>query len=152
MKDIKLLKSSFLNSYLSVMEYLMLISNSSDDYRIIVTKDTLNNYLDGINIIIEKNYFKGENNSICYKNGIVLASDDASELIDAIRNDFKDKHDIMYASINNGVQVIKNNNFSLFVKSSFDISSFPISCKYAPKSNSFLSLSFICKYVANFLA
>mgnify|MGYP007069562902 CR=1 FL=1 len=91
MKDIKLLKSSFLNSYLSVMEYLMFISNSSDDYRIIVTKDTLNNYLDGINIIIEKNYFKGENNSICYKNGIVLASDDASELIDAIRNDFKDK-------------------------------------------------------------
>ena len=55
MKDIKLLKSSFLNSYLSVMEYLMFISNSSDDYRIIVTKDTLNNYLDGINIIIEKN-------------------------------------------------------------------------------------------------
>ena len=109
MKDIKLLKSSFLNSYLSVMEYLMFISNSSDDYRIIVTKDTLNNYLDGINIIIEKNYFKGENN------GIVLASDDASELIDTIRNDFKDKHDIMYASINNGVQVIKNNNFSLFV-------------------------------------
>lgn len=115
MKDINLLKSSFLNSYLSVMEYLMLISNSSDDYRIIVTKDTLNNYLDGINIIIEKNYFKGENNSICYKNGIVLASDDAFELIDAIRNDFKDKHDIMYASINNDVQVIKNNNFSLFV-------------------------------------
>ena len=63
----------------------------------------------------DENYFKGENNSICYKNGIVLASDDASELIDAIRNDFKDKHDIMYASINNGVQVIKNNNFSLFV-------------------------------------
>ena len=91
MKDIKLLKSSFLNSYLSVMEYLMFISNSSDDYRIIVTKDTLNNYLDGINIIIEKNYFKGENNCICYKNGIVLASDDASELIDTIRNDFKDK-------------------------------------------------------------
>lgn len=115
MKDIKLLKSSFLNSYLSVMKYLMFISNSSDDYRIIVTKDTLNNYLDGINIIIEKNYFKRENNSICYKNSIVLASDDASELIDAIRNDFKDKHDIMYASINNGVQVIKNNNFSLFV-------------------------------------
>ena len=72
MKDIKLLKSSFLNSYLSVMEYLMFISNSSDDYRIIVTKDTLNNYLDGINIIIEKNYFKRENNSICYKNGIIF--------------------------------------------------------------------------------
>lgn len=115
MKDISLLKNSFLDSYLSTMEYLMLISNNYDDYRIIVTKDNLNSYLDGVNIVIEKNYFKRENNSICYKNGIVLASDDALELIDTIRDDFKEKHNIMYASINNDVQVIKNTNFSLLV-------------------------------------
>ena len=60
----------------------------------------------GFELICEKGYYNTNTAEIAKAAGVSTG---------IVYQYFKDKHDIMYASINNGVQVIKNNNFSLFV-------------------------------------
>lgn len=109
----------FFNSYKSFIDYLILISNIPNEYIILVSKNIVDNELTKVNITIDKNdYIKDYLNNIIYRNNVILHNEKAKELIDEIRNNFKNNYYIIYSCVNPSdlTQTIQSNKIALRFK------------------------------------
>ncbi len=114
-----IISESFFNSYKSFIDYLMLVSNISNEYKILVSKDIINNNLTKINVTISKNdLIRDYDNSISFSNWVVLSHEKAKKLVNKIREDFRENHHIIYSCVNTTqhTQTIQNNRFALWFK------------------------------------
>lgn len=111
------IKNSFFNSYKSFIDYITVTHTNFSMYSILVFKKKTYNNLVKVNIIIRN--FQNEENTINeFSSSVTLNNIEAEGLIDDIRKDFKDNHDIEYTSINYRTcfQTIQNTKFSLNIK------------------------------------
>jgi len=116
--DYKLIKEAFFNSYKSFMNFLRLTNETNIMYNILILRKHLNDNLTNVNIIINSIDTTDENHNYNFKTNAVLTNEEAQELIEDIRLDFKNSHYISYSSANqsNLIQRLQNTNFSLNIK------------------------------------
>ena len=112
----KELKNSFYSSYKTFMDFINITTNPNDIYSILILKKETDNNLVKINIIIKNCYCKEETNE--FYNNVTLNQEEALNLINDIRNEFKYNHNVLYAIINYKtlIQTIQATNFSLNIK------------------------------------
>ena len=115
-KKYKIMKDCFFNCYKSFLEYIT-ISNTESTYSILVLKKEIFNNLSKVTVIIK--CFNG-NNDIAneFSNNVILSSDEATNLIQNIREDFKSNHYIAYSGINTHtfIQTLQNTKLTLNIK------------------------------------
>lgn len=116
--DYKTMREYFFTSYKSFITCIMMTNKQQNTYNILILRKLTEQNLCNINIIINSGY---NNNSESYhelKSNITLNMEEAYNLINDIRNDFKDNHYISYSAINpkNLIQVLQNTRFSLNIK------------------------------------
>lgn len=112
-------KNVFFNSYKAFMDYLMVVSDTPNEYGIYVLNRGVNKDTSNLSVSIYKNmYVNNRDYNIAYNNNITLSKDSINELVNAIRNDFIENHYITYASLNEEemTQTIQNTRFSLVFK------------------------------------
>lgn len=109
----KIIKDSFYKCYESIMNLLRVtsITNNNNLYCILILRKPINNTLCKVKITINSYSNTNENYSL---KEIIISNDEAQILINEIRNDFKNKHYISYATVNeNNIQRLQNTNYSL---------------------------------------
>lgn len=112
----KELKESFFNSYKTFMNFINITLTPNDIYSILFLKKTTSDNLVRISIIIKNCYYNEETNE--FYNNVTLNKEEAINLINDIRNNFKYNHNILYSIINYKtlIQTIQATNFSLNIK------------------------------------
>lgn len=116
------IKESFLTSYKSFIDFIMLTNNDNNMYNILVLKKPINDRLSNVCILVRsliKNNCDNISNAYHeFSSNVTLSNDEARQLVDDIRCDFCDKHIIKYASVNPRamIQTLQNSTFSLNIK------------------------------------
>ena len=116
--DYKIVKESFFKSYKSFIDVIMLTNINNKLYNILVLRKAIDKNLTNVSIIIRSS---NNNNEDAYHEQIsnmILSNEEACNLIDDIRNDFKENHYIAYSSLNyyTKIQTLQNTKFSLNIK------------------------------------
>lgn len=116
-KNFEETKNSFFLSYKAFIDCIMLTHNEYSMYSILVLKRKTYGDLSRISITV-RNSHNSEGMLNEYSNNIVLPNEIAEALLNDIRNDFTDNHDISYSSVNpiTFVQTLQNTKFSLNIK------------------------------------
>lgn len=130
------LKNYFFESYKNFINSIMMIQDIykvNNTYRIIVYKEKLENNFTRVNVEIKNIRYdrnteeritkdKRNNTYFDYNHHVILTDDIAEILIDDIRRDFLNNHDIIFSSIvlSEKVQNIQNTIFQLCIKLSND--------------------------------
>lgn len=111
------IKESFFLSYKTFIDCAMLTHNGYSIYSILVLKRKTYNNLSKISITI-RNSHSGEEIFNEYSNNVILPNEIAESLLNDIKKDFIDNHDIAYSSVNpmTFIQTLQNTKFSLNIK------------------------------------
>ena len=116
-KDYKKIRDCFFKSYKSFVDFITITHNDYSMYSILILKKTIYNHISKISITI-RNSHNSDSMFNEYSNNVILTNDEAENLINDIRNDFRDTHDISYSAVNTGtfIQTLQNTKFSLNIK------------------------------------
>lgn len=104
----KIIKDSFFNYYKSLMDFSrLMIEINNKKYTITISRKLVANELFKVNVTINNQDITGDN--------FILNEEQATTLIEDIRNDFKLNHYISYSSLNTSmhIQTIQNTNFTI---------------------------------------
>lgn len=117
LKKDKIIKDCFFDSYKSFVNCMMITHNEYSMYSILVLKRNTYNDLSIVSIVI-RNSHNGDGMLNEFSNNVILSKEEAHNLIDDIRNDFRDNHDISYSGVNTRtcIQTLQNTKFSLNIK------------------------------------
>lgn len=116
-KDYEQIKNGFFASYKSFVDFVMLTHDGYNMYSILILKKPTYNGMSKVSIIIRNSYF-GEDTSNEFSSSVLLSANEANNLINDIRNDFRDNHFILYSGVNPRtlIQTLQNTRFSLNIK------------------------------------
>ena len=124
----KLLKDCFFNSYKNYIDYITLILENYNMYKILITKEEIDIDLYKISIVIRDTKYdrhrdllnedKNNKSYFEYTNNIILPKKIYMELIEDIVSDFIKNHYIIYSSVNTHtlLQTIQNSKLLLNIK------------------------------------
>lgn len=115
--EYKIRKDCFFKSYKSFIDFVSITHSDYSMYSILVLKKPTFNDLSKVSVII-RNCYDANGTENEYACNVILTHEDASKLIDNIREDFRDNHYITYSTVNERtlVQTLQNTNFSLNIK------------------------------------
>lgn len=134
-KDYLILRDCFFKSYKSFVDYVMITHNTYSMYSILVMKKYTYNNLSKVSVII-RNSMGGEEATNQFSSSVTLTHEEANNLINKIREDFRDCHYIAYSAVNDRtfVQTLQNTKFSLNIKLN-DINEYQEAIKFNSKIN-----------------
>lgn len=114
----KIIRDSFFNSYKSFVDFIMLSNSQKKLYNILILRKPIHNNLTRVNIIIRSSHNNDDTYYHELASNMIINNEEASNLINDIRNDFKDNHYIAYSSVNPRtlIQTLQNTKFSLNIK------------------------------------
>lgn len=133
-KQYKITKDCFFRCYKSYIDYIG-ITNIESMYNILVLRKPIYNNLTKVTVII-RNYYTGEDTPNEFSTNVILTNEEVINLINDIREDFKNNHYITYATLNtqNFIQTMQNTNFSLNIKL-YSIEEYEEAIKFNSKIN-----------------
>lgn len=111
------IKNSFFNSYKAFVDFIMVTNTKYGMYSVLLFKKKTYNNLVRVNIII-RNFNNDENMNNDFSASVTLNALEANNLIDEIRDNFKNNHIITYSTVNprTRFQTLQNTKFSLNIK------------------------------------
>lgn len=112
----KIAADYFFRSYKTFIDYIAL-TNNENMYNILVLKKPESNNLFKITVVI-RCYCTVNDISNEFSNNVILTNEEATNLINNIREDFKNSHYIAYSGVNSQTlfQTMQNTKFSLNIK------------------------------------
>ena len=111
------LKENFLCSYKSFINFIALTHKDQNMYNILVLKRPSEDGFVTVSVVI-RNCNNDERLLNEFSNNVILNIKEANNLINDIREDFINNHNIFYSIVNpeNSIQTMQNANFSLNIK------------------------------------
>ena len=111
--DYKLLGESFFNMYQSILNHLRLTRTENTIYDIYITRTNIQDGLSQVMIKIEN---KNSEQKFIFSDK--LPYEEAINLIDNIRMDFRENHYVAFSSVNQMgyIQTLQNTNFTLKIE------------------------------------
>jgi len=114
----RLIRDSFFNSYKAFVDFIMLSNTEEKLYNILILGKRIHGDLTRLNIIIRSSHNNDNTYYHEFASNMILSSQEASNLVSDIRDDFRDNHYIAYSSVNPKtlIQTLQNTKFSLNIK------------------------------------